>query len=453
MERLTFRLQVISPLFLSGADQKVGELRPPSIRGALRFWFRAMMGGVVEGDWQKVQKLEALVLGNTEQASPVQLRCKEERPQWYAMGKEVGRLPEGVLYLGFNLFRRGRRPNPDTLERPCIWPSSKDQADFQIQFFFNREEPILRDVVLGAFWLLLHCGGLGARTRRGFGGLRLLKPTDGEHPLFQEQCPRDGSGKFFHEHLAQIAESYAKFAQNHGIPANPREIFTSSPNMPSFSCFARYQGLVLQPSQGPWESWEEALSGLGQALRNFRLDSQAKSRFGATHDYPVIANFLDNKLSAAEMKDLRYDGFGLPIQYRSWSRTERDQERIKQEALNQGLNKEQAEKEARKIQVRAILQAERATKGGQESLDRRASPLFVRPLRFQGGTYGGLLLFFEAQFLPQGAREVLRPIKAGWPPSRPEPKPVPVEIGDLKVVHEFLKMLEKKTDYKIEVWS
>jgi CRISPR type III-B/RAMP module RAMP protein Cmr1 len=43
MKQLAFKMQVVTPLFLSGADQHVAELRPPSIRGALRFWFRAMM--------------------------------------------------------------------------------------------------------------------------------------------------------------------------------------------------------------------------------------------------------------------------------------------------------------------------------------------------------------------------------------------------------------------------
>jgi len=43
MERLSFKIHVATPLFLSGANQQKVELRPPSIRGALRFWFRAMM--------------------------------------------------------------------------------------------------------------------------------------------------------------------------------------------------------------------------------------------------------------------------------------------------------------------------------------------------------------------------------------------------------------------------
>lgn len=37
-------LRFITPAFLSGADQAVAEIRVPSIRGALRWWFRAVGG-------------------------------------------------------------------------------------------------------------------------------------------------------------------------------------------------------------------------------------------------------------------------------------------------------------------------------------------------------------------------------------------------------------------------
>ncbi len=71
-EGRTFRFSAesITPLIISGADnnsynlEKEG-LRPPSVRGALWCWFRAMMGGVVGGDVAKVRKLEATVWGTT----------------------------------------------------------------------------------------------------------------------------------------------------------------------------------------------------------------------------------------------------------------------------------------------------------------------------------------------------------------------------------------------------
>ncbi|WP_124398070.1 type III-B CRISPR module RAMP protein Cmr1 [Thermaurantimonas aggregans] len=44
MKTITFTCETITPMFLSGADQRVPELRPPSIKGALRFWWRAMNG-------------------------------------------------------------------------------------------------------------------------------------------------------------------------------------------------------------------------------------------------------------------------------------------------------------------------------------------------------------------------------------------------------------------------
>ena len=43
--KLTVRLSAVTPLFLGGADPKHrAELRPPSIKGLLRYWYRALDG-------------------------------------------------------------------------------------------------------------------------------------------------------------------------------------------------------------------------------------------------------------------------------------------------------------------------------------------------------------------------------------------------------------------------
>ena len=49
MPSITFDLETVTPLFLSGADQTIAELRPPAFRGALRYWFRALAGGYYSG--------------------------------------------------------------------------------------------------------------------------------------------------------------------------------------------------------------------------------------------------------------------------------------------------------------------------------------------------------------------------------------------------------------------
>jgi len=63
MKKSSFKLQVVTPLFLSRAWQQEAELRLPSIRGALRFWFQMMKGDVVGEGVAKVRKLEAAVWG------------------------------------------------------------------------------------------------------------------------------------------------------------------------------------------------------------------------------------------------------------------------------------------------------------------------------------------------------------------------------------------------------
>jgi CRISPR/Cas system CMR-associated protein Cmr1 (group 7 of RAMP superfamily) len=45
MESLRLTCEVVTPLFGGGADQQP-EIRLPSIRGGVRFWFRALMSGV-----------------------------------------------------------------------------------------------------------------------------------------------------------------------------------------------------------------------------------------------------------------------------------------------------------------------------------------------------------------------------------------------------------------------
>ncbi|HYK85247.1 MAG TPA: type III-B CRISPR module RAMP protein Cmr1, partial [Ktedonobacteraceae bacterium] len=50
MQEVTFNVETITPLFLAGADQNTAELRAPSFRGAMRYWFRALVGGMVGTD-------------------------------------------------------------------------------------------------------------------------------------------------------------------------------------------------------------------------------------------------------------------------------------------------------------------------------------------------------------------------------------------------------------------
>ncbi|SHO81241.1 CRISPR-associated RAMP Cmr1 [hydrothermal vent metagenome] len=44
MEKIVFECETITPIFMYGADATIPELRPASIKGVMRFWWRAIHG-------------------------------------------------------------------------------------------------------------------------------------------------------------------------------------------------------------------------------------------------------------------------------------------------------------------------------------------------------------------------------------------------------------------------
>src|SRR6266699_294978 len=80
MQEVTFEVETITPLFLAGADQGTAELRAPSFRGEMRYWLRALVGGLVGTSGEeltKVKDIEATVFGSTNMGSAVRIRVSE----------------------------------------------------------------------------------------------------------------------------------------------------------------------------------------------------------------------------------------------------------------------------------------------------------------------------------------------------------------------------------------
>src|SRR6266566_813193 len=77
MQEVTFEVETITPLFLAGADQTKAELRAPSFRGEMRYWLRALVGGLVgtgpEG-LKKVRDVETEVFGATDRGSAISIK-------------------------------------------------------------------------------------------------------------------------------------------------------------------------------------------------------------------------------------------------------------------------------------------------------------------------------------------------------------------------------------------
>ncbi len=171
MENIVFKCEVITPMFLAGADGITPELRPPSIKGALRFWWRALNGHRYT-TLEKLKKAETSIFGgtgdNSAQKSNISIKISEKnitpssKPMPYEKttstigGKERFVNILDYLLIGIYEFQNG-------LTREYIKPD----GNFNIICQCWKEE--YKAEILQSFLIMSKYGGLGAKTRNGFG--------------------------------------------------------------------------------------------------------------------------------------------------------------------------------------------------------------------------------------------------------------------------------------------
>ena len=416
MNGLKFKLQVITPLFLSGADQQGAELRPPSIRGALRFWFRAMMGGVVGGDVEKVRKLEEGVWGTTDVASHLRVRICDQQLHIFdpTREKDYEKDRKGLIYLSFPYLEYEKETKSQRWNRPYIKPGSSFTVSIGLA-----SDNVLSAIVEGTVWLLAHFGGLGARTRRGFGSLRVHPGrSDGLKPGFLSYQPAHEMDlvSYFRENLSTIQQVFAALARQRLGDQTFSQASGRPSIIPKYSSFADWCAVLLQEVEG--SNWKDVLNLAGKELRAFREDPspEARMKWGGqkTVDYmEVISDFYNGRLTAPSQLD--YDVFGLPIQYQSSFR------------------------ERAKVALQWRYQQD------DKLQDRRASPLFIRPFKFEGCDKWCLAFYlFKSEFLPPDAVECLMPAKT-WPSRIPKPEAINVQVPkSTGIIEKFLDHLKEK---------
>ena len=235
MGKITFECETVTPLFMYGADGKTPELRPASIKGLMRFWWRAVNG---DSDIEKLKKAEGEIFGSTEKKSKVNIRLK------YIPHKE-------------NILKIEKVEKMDYL----WYPFYLDNADKEKGCFVNLKftvtlssynEEALREAC-SSFILLSLFGGLGSRSRRGGGSFRIKSVSD---------------------------KSYEKF-----IYINPRNIQKSLEEK-----YSNLSTLNLKVSNGK-NRWDLALKDINNEYKKFR--KKEKILNNASFGLPII--FEDKK--------------------------------------------------------------------------------------------------------------------------------------------------------------
>jgi len=288
MEEVVLEVETITPLFIAGADQRHIEnegLRAPSLRGLLRWWFRAIMGGMVSVD--NLIKLEKEVFGWTEQKSSIRiLSLVEDKPSLMKIEKRRDLqtnhsksflilekpnapsiqldLSSGLGYLWFSVSMQVKQNQ----RLQCYPPGTK----FKIMLTSNKSDNL--KIALGALWCLIYLGGIGSRMRRGAGSLKVSKATN-KIPyefIFNGNSISDAK-KFIERNLAMIFKDFKNFA---GKKFEPQK----SPKFAVLS-YAKIS-LVNTPST----QWENILEKVGKIYQSFRSTKRLEHRY--TLGLPII---------------------------------------------------------------------------------------------------------------------------------------------------------------------
>ena len=65
MYNAEFEIEALTPIFMRGADQREAEIRASSIKGVIRWWFRALAGNYFGDDIKSLREAENYAFGST----------------------------------------------------------------------------------------------------------------------------------------------------------------------------------------------------------------------------------------------------------------------------------------------------------------------------------------------------------------------------------------------------
>lgn len=163
MYKAEFEVQTVTPLFIAGADQddiSNEALRPPSLRGVMRWWYRTLLLAKTNS-LETIKKYESDLFGSTNMKSPVSIiqgnfsdpNINSYRKQWSF----------DIDYLFFS-FRQTQRPARSFYDV---------NTGFHLTLLAKEIEKL--EHAISIFWAALNLGSIGSRARRGAGSLSPVK--------------------------------------------------------------------------------------------------------------------------------------------------------------------------------------------------------------------------------------------------------------------------------------
>lgn len=280
LKKIILNLKVATPCFAGDSEPSATALiRGQSIKGLLRFWYRA-----THPDFHKN---ETEIFGSTDQSSSFQVRvskidseCVKNATQWDRQS--------GKAYLGYGLAKEvnGRKTNNP---RPYFDIGTK----FVLQLTFSsriKDEQL--NSVMHSLWVWLMLGGLGGRSRRGFGSLA-VESIDCEAVTDTLPAWQFKDSKSCVDAIKQFIKSIQPVEE-----------------MPNYSCWTKNSKIVVVPPDKKGTTSENLLDWVGRELRYHRSFRGAKNYVG---DHNLMYDFVNNgnKPKSFPLRAI----YGLPHNY------------------------------------------------------------------------------------------------------------------------------------------
>lgn len=182
-------LTLATPAFLAGAGQQRDDcdLRPATLRGLLRWWWRTMHAAHLET--AELRKLETVVWGDARNGGALAIAIegdvrahvrpfdKREISRKHQLERPRPKTAQGLAYLAYGMDERDRRRY--YAEPGARWTVTLTARRGRLP---EGERPVAGAEILrqgeAALWLLCHYGGIGSKARKGFGSFADIEVAD-----------------------------------------------------------------------------------------------------------------------------------------------------------------------------------------------------------------------------------------------------------------------------------
>ncbi len=343
--------RVVTPLFCAGANPKCPEFRLTSFKGVLRFWWRVLAWSRCGENLDAIRKEEDALFGSAGGGqSRVAMRLDAvPKPETIPVNN-ILKVPgtdltvgEGARYLGYGVMEafasKKKHTEKGQLTRACLRAPFDFTVCMRVPSQDVQELPSLTDALIALGTL----GGMGAKSRKGYGSLALQSLTvDGKKTWSTPQS------------IKELKSEITRLRRG-----------SSGAHLPEFTALSNKSRIVLV-STSLTKKPIELLDLVGREMLRFRswghggkvLGSKSECNFMDDHDL-----MKDVKKGIQPQSHPRRIAFGLPHNYGKF----------------------------------AVEQVGPFDK----HLDRRGSPLFIH-IHECGDTPIAALSFLPARFLPKG---------------------------------------------------